>query len=59
MTTKTEYRHYLASEVWLRRRKVFLQEHDACNQCGISREEAIELYDQDSNMIANGGVLHT
>lgn len=47
MPTKTEYREYLASEGWQRRRKQFLHEHSDCNRCDLPRWLAIIVYDQD------------
>lgn len=45
--TKREYRAYIASEEWQKRRKKFLREHDTCNRCGLYRWLAIIAYDQD------------
>jgi hypothetical protein len=45
--TKTEYRNYISSEKWQRRRKEFLRANSSCNECGVSRKRAIETYDQD------------
>lgn len=48
--TRTDHKNYIASEWWLQRRKVFLESHSECNRCGIEREAARELYDQDLNV---------
>lgn len=47
MPTKSEYRKYIASEAWMQRRKVFLSAHPECERCGVSREMAARVYDQD------------
>ncbi len=48
--TRTDHKNYIASEWWLQRRKLFLEAHRECNRCGIEREAARELYDQDLNV---------
>ena len=47
MTTKTEYREYIASEPWQKRRKEFLLAYPRCNRCDIPRWLAVVAYDQD------------
>lgn len=47
MTTKTEYREYIASEKWQRRRRDFLTENKFCEQCDCPRWLAVAMYDQD------------
>ncbi len=46
--TKSEYRKYISSEHWQRRRKEFLSktENFRC-RCGIDRDMAVVAYDQD------------
>lgn len=46
MRTRTSYRQYVASEAWLQRRKLFLMSRPNCERCGISKEQALEAYDQ-------------
>jgi 5-methylcytosine-specific restriction endonuclease McrA len=48
--TKAAYRAYIGSGPWLRRRAEFLQCHPECNRCGLSRENATKVYDQDLNV---------
>lgn len=50
MPTKTEYRKYIGSEKWQRRRKHFLLANPSCNRCGLSRADAVVAYDQDLNV---------
>lgn len=46
--TKTEYREYIGSEDWQKRRKEFLAEcGEVCEHCGLPRWLAIATYDQD------------
>lgn len=49
MTTKSEYRDYIQSEAWRKRRKEFLASFDdcECNRCGLPRWLAVVAYDQD------------
>lgn len=44
---KTEYRIYISSEYWQKRRRDFLRAYDFCEQCAIPRWLAIIAYDQD------------
>src|SRR5208282_414690 len=50
MRTRSSYRDYLSSETWLQRRRTYLYDHDDCNRCGMSRENAKQAYDQDLNV---------
>lgn len=47
--TKTEYRKYICSEKWQKRRKVFLNRfpYMACYRCFIGRDDSRKIYDQD------------
>src|ERR1700733_324678 len=45
--TKTKYREYIASGVWQRRRKLFIEHHYLCSRCGLHRALAVIAYDQD------------
>jgi HNH endonuclease len=47
MPTKTEYREYIASEAWQRRRREFLSQNQICNRCRLHRRLAVIAYDQD------------
>lgn len=48
--TKEEYRAYIASEDWQRRRKAHLQSIPSCRRCGLPRWLAITTYDQDLHL---------
>src|SRR5271168_5540841 len=50
MPTKSEYREYISSEEWQKRRKLFLVLHSVCNRCNLHRQLAIIAYDQDLNV---------
>jgi len=45
--TKTEYREYIGSDVWQKRRKEYLLAYCACNRCELPRWLAAIAYDQD------------
>lgn len=45
--TKTEYREYIASEKWQKRRKAYLSWANSCERCCLPRWLAIVAYDQD------------
>ena len=45
--TSTEYREYISSEQWRKRREAYLRSHDSCAICMMRREEHRELFDQD------------
>jgi hypothetical protein len=47
MPTKSEYREYIQSEAWQKRRKEFLAAYPHCNRCTVPRELAVIAYDQD------------
>jgi hypothetical protein len=47
MPTKTEYREYISSDHWKRRRKDFLTHFPSCNRCRLNRTLALIAYDQD------------
>lgn len=42
-----QYREYISSEEWRRRRREFIEKHSECNRCEIQREYAKELYKDD------------
>lgn len=44
--TKSEYREYIASEKWQKRRRLFLQTRDECERCGLPHATATIQYDQ-------------
>lgn len=48
--TKTEYRQYISSPEWQKRRKEFLAHHSHCERCLIPRWLAEIAYDQDLNI---------
>lgn len=50
MATKSEYRAYIQSEAWQKRRKEFLALRGHCNRCLLPRWAAIIAYDQDLNV---------
>ena len=45
--TKSEYRAYIASEEWQKRRAEFLSAFHWCHKCKLPRHLAIVAYDQD------------
>jgi hypothetical protein len=47
---KTEYRTYLNSSQWQKRRRVFLAKNDSCARCQIPRWLAEIAYNQDLNV---------
>ena len=45
--TRTEYKTYIASDSWKRRRKQFLHPYSWCRNCSMPRWLARVVYDQD------------
>src|SRR5690348_9324273 len=45
--TKSEYREYIAGEVWRKRRADYLSQIEGCNRCEAPRKLVVLVYDQD------------